>query len=139
MIAHRPAWLSNLVDTISAWDGVTLAAHRYGGIEFNLDRVEIGHVHRHGMVDILYSKAIREQLVQEGKAALHHLLPDTGWISYFIRETNDLEGALWLLRLAYVWKHHKAQRHYPKRQPLDLMAELHQLQVSDDIKRLMAD
>jgi hypothetical protein len=40
-------------------------------------------------------------LVAAGKAQLHHVLPQTGWVSYPIRGEEDVEGALELFRLNY--------------------------------------
>lgn len=32
-----------IVREVSAWPGVTIAAHRFGGVEFRLGRRELGH------------------------------------------------------------------------------------------------
>jgi hypothetical protein len=39
--------------------------------------------------------------MRSGKAQLHHVLPQTGWVSYPIRGEEDVEGALELFRLNY--------------------------------------
>jgi hypothetical protein len=44
---------------------------------------------------------MREELVAAGKARVHHVLPQTGWISYRIRGPEDVEGALELFRKNY--------------------------------------
>ena len=43
----------------------------------------------------------REELVGAGKAQVHHVLPQTGWVSYRIRQPEDVEGALELFRTNY--------------------------------------
>lgn len=72
-------------------------------MEFNLGGREIGHFHHNGMVDIPFNTAIRNALVQEGRAEPHHLLSDTGWITFYIRSDADVQTALWLFRLAYLF------------------------------------
>ncbi len=37
---------------------------------------------------------VRKELVAAGEARLHHVLPQTGWVSYLIRSEEDVEGAL---------------------------------------------
>lgn len=89
---------------ISQWDDVVVAEHRFGGVEFQLNNVEIGHVHDSGLVDIPFTRTIREALVQSGLAELHHILPETGWISYYVGRTGSVEGAIDLMRLSYLQK-----------------------------------
>ena len=40
-------------------------------------------------------------LVAAGRAQLHHVLPQTGWVSYPIQGEEDVDGALELFRLNY--------------------------------------
>jgi hypothetical protein len=105
-----------VIAAVSAWDGVTVQEHRFGGVEFNLGSIEIGHIHvDSGLVDIPFTRRIREALVSAGDADLHHILPETGWISYRIHGDQDLEHAVRLYRLSYL---HKRYRREPAaRQP----------------------
>lgn len=80
------------------------APHRFGGVEYRVGKIEIGHVHRDGMVDIPFTRRIRDVLLAEGKAEVHHLLPKMGWISFYIRTPADVEQAIWLLRVSYLHK-----------------------------------
>lgn len=41
-----------IVDAVSTWEGVTIAPHRFGGIEFRVDNREIGHLHGDYQADI---------------------------------------------------------------------------------------
>ena len=34
-------------DEVVSWEGVTIAPHRFGGIEFRVGRLELGHLHGH--------------------------------------------------------------------------------------------
>jgi hypothetical protein len=94
--------VDHLVAEVAGWEGISTAPHRYGGTEFRLGTREVGHLHRGGMLDIPFQKAIRDALIADGRAEPHHLLHDTGWISYYVRSERDMAGALWLLRLAYL-------------------------------------
>jgi Family of unknown function (DUF5519) len=41
---------------------------------------------------------VREELVESGKAQLHHVLPQTGWIGYYLSGEEDVAGALDLFK-----------------------------------------
>jgi hypothetical protein len=83
------------------WAGVTSGPHRYGGIEYRLGRRELGHVHGDRLVDIPFPKEVRDELVAGGRAEPHHILPDSGWISFYLREAPDVQRAIELLRLSF--------------------------------------
>ncbi len=86
---------------VLSWPGVTEAPHRFGGMEFRLGKRELGHLHGDYLADLPFPVRIREELVREGKAMPHHILPQSGWVSYPIRDADALPGALDLFRLAY--------------------------------------
>jgi hypothetical protein len=71
------------------------------GVEFRMNRHEIGHLHGDRLADLPFPVRMRKELVAEGRAQLHHVLPETGWVSYPIRGEKDVEGALELFRLNY--------------------------------------
>ena len=83
------------------WPGVSVQPHRFGGIEFNLGRREIGHIHGDSLVDIPFPKKVRDEIVAAGRAQPHHLLPESGWVSFYLRQKEDLEQAIDLLRSSY--------------------------------------
>ena len=58
---------------------VVSGKHRFGGKEYNLDKREIGHVHGDYLVDIPFPLKIRNEIIEEGKAEAHHILPESGW------------------------------------------------------------
>jgi hypothetical protein len=84
-----------------SWEGVTTQPHRFGGTEYRLGRREIGHVHGNRMVDIPFPKAIRDEVVQANLAEPHHILPDSGWISFYLHSTSDIPEAISLLRRSF--------------------------------------
>ena len=85
----------------TAWPGVEAHPHRFGGLEYRLGRREIGHMHGDALVDIPFPKKVRDELVAAGLAKPHHILPDTGWISFYVRQPEDIDRAIALLQRSY--------------------------------------
>jgi Family of unknown function (DUF5519) len=81
--------------------GVTAGPHRFGGTEYHIGRREIGHVHGNALVDIPFTKKMREELVAAGRAERHHILPDSGWVSVWLRQPADVDTAVDLLRRSF--------------------------------------
>lgn len=88
-------------EAVRQWPGVVAASHRFGGVEFLLGRREIGHIHGDHLVDIPFPVAVRRELVAGGAAEPHHVLPDSGWISFYVRSGDDVAHAIGLLRRSY--------------------------------------
>ncbi|MGF1472842.1 MAG: luciferase family protein [Rubrobacteraceae bacterium] len=88
-------------DEVLAWEGTESRPHRFNGIEFRVNGHEIGHLHGDRLADLPFPRRVREELVAAGKARTHHVLPQTGWVSYRIRGEEDVEGALELFRRNY--------------------------------------
>jgi Family of unknown function (DUF5519) len=86
-----------IVDAVSGWDEVEIRPHRYGGHEFRLGKRELGHVHGDALVDIPFPKSVRNEIVAAGEAEPHHILPNSGWVSLFLRSDEDVERAIRLL------------------------------------------
>lgn len=86
---------------VAGWEGVERRPHRFGGVEFRLGRREIGHMHGDYLVDVPFPRRVRDELVAAGMAQPHHILPATGWVSFYIREQGDVERAIALLRRSY--------------------------------------
>jgi hypothetical protein len=126
-----------VVNAVAGWSGVTVEPHRFGGREFRLENVEIGHIHTGGLVDIPFTRAIREQLVDGQFAQPHHILPESGWISFYMRGEGDLERALWLLRLSYLQKRIVRSRKMPEERAV-LVAELDALEPGAALRDLIA-
>ena len=86
---------------VTAWEGVTAHDHRFGGREFRLGKRELGHLHGDRLADLPFPRTIAAMLVETGRAEPHHVLPDTGWVSFRIRSADDVDAAIELFRLAY--------------------------------------
>ena len=94
--------LGSLIEReVASWPGVTVAQHRFGGVEFRVGRRELGHLHGSRLADFPFPVRIREQLIAAGRAEPHHVLPDTGWVSFRIRGSDDAAAAVLLFRLNY--------------------------------------
>jgi len=99
-----------ITEVVSQWEGIAHEPHRFGGVEFLLGRREIGHVHGDYLVDIPFPIAVRRELVAAGTAEPHHVLPDSGWISFYIRSPEDVGHAIDLLRRSYDLAIHQRTR-----------------------------
>ncbi len=86
---------------VASWPGVKATAHRMGGTEFRLGRVELGHLHGDRLADLPFPKRIRDELVKSGKASPHHVLPDSGWVSRWIGGPADIEPVIVLFRMNF--------------------------------------
>ncbi len=92
---------ATITQAIRAWEGVSTAPHRFGGLEYRLGTRELGHIHGDHLVDIPFPTKIRDEIVAAGLAEPHHILPETGWVSRFLREPEDVQTAIDLLRRSY--------------------------------------
>ncbi len=94
--------LKKLEEQVSAWPGISVHPHRFGGREFCLGSSEVGHMHNDGAVEIPFPRALRDALLAEGHAQEHRWVPNSGWVTFFVRGEQDAAHALWLLRLSYL-------------------------------------
>jgi hypothetical protein len=86
---------------VLAWPGVTAHPHRFGGVDYRLGARELGHIHGDHLVDIPLPTRVRDEIVAAGLAEPHHILPDTGWVSLYLRAPGDAERAIELLRRSF--------------------------------------
>ncbi len=77
--------------------GVSAHPHRFGGTEYRLGTREIGHVHGESFVDIPFPKPVRDEVIANHLAEPHHILPESGWISLYLRQEQDTQTAVQLL------------------------------------------
>ena len=107
----RPHFLKPIEVEVLGWRNVTSEPHRYQAVAFNLDlgnrSVEIGHIHQGKVLDVLFTKRIRDALLEESSVSEHPHAPNSGWVQYVLQEEKDVREALWLLRLSYLQKRWK--------------------------------
>ena len=70
-------------------------------MEYVIGQREIGHIHGDVLVDIPFPKRVRDEIVTAKRAQPHHILPETGWVSIYLRQESDVDQALALLKESY--------------------------------------
>jgi uncharacterized protein (UPF0261 family) len=96
------ASVAQLVDQeLLSWPGVSAQPHRFGGREYHVNNHEIGHMHGSHMADLPFPKKVRDELVAAGRVQPHHILPETGWVSFYISGEADASAVVALFRLNY--------------------------------------
>ena len=99
---------------VGSWDGVESHGHRFGGVEFRLGRVELGHIHGDTLADLPFPRKTRDSLIDSGRAEPHHVLPDTGWVSRRIRSSSDVDDVIELFRVNYERVANRRAGHAPQ-------------------------
>ena len=91
--------LENIEREVLCWPGVEkdpddrVALYRFG-------RRQIGHVHRDGVADLPFPRAVHDELISGGLAEPHRGgFPAV--VSYRVRGPEDVPGAVDLFRLSY--------------------------------------
>jgi hypothetical protein len=92
---------TQITEAVLAWEGVSAQAHRFGGTEYVIGKREIGHIHGDRWLDIPFPTKVRDQLVEQGQAEPHHVLPDSGWVTFVIHNQEDVAEAIALLKRSY--------------------------------------
>jgi hypothetical protein len=94
--------LEKIKKELLSWPGVTAEQHKFGGIEFRLNKREMGHIHGDSLADLPFPMKTRDNLVNSGRAFPHHVMPQSGWVSYWIEKgEEDVEAIIGLFRLRY--------------------------------------
>jgi hypothetical protein len=86
---------------VGRWPGVGVGQHRFGGLEFRLHGKELGHLHGDRLADLPFPKRIRNDLVATKRAFPHHVLSQSGWVSFWIKGAQDVPQVIDLFRLNY--------------------------------------
>ena len=101
VIAQQPDRAQRIIAAVGSWRDVEIGPHRFGGIEFRVWRREVGHLHGGRIADLPFPRRVRDELVATGRALPHHVLPDSGWVTFRIKTPADVEAAVELFRLSY--------------------------------------
>jgi Family of unknown function (DUF5519) len=83
--------IESIKKEILSWPNVTAEPHRFVGIEFRLNKREMGHIHGESVADLPFTMKIRNELVNSGRVSPHHVLPKSGWVSYWINQGKEQE------------------------------------------------
>ncbi|WP_247002107.1 luciferase family protein [Halosolutus gelatinilyticus] len=128
-----------IVETVSAWRGVTVAPHRLGTDEFTIDGREFGHTHGDRVVDINFPKRAADHLIATG-GTNEHRFAGGGWTSFAIESDEDVDRAIRLLRLSYLLTALTLRRKPAGEailSEIDLDAELEALEADDEIEAIV--
>lgn len=80
--------------------GIHLRPHRFGGTGFIRQDGEIAHLHGNGLLDVRAGWVERDRWVGLGRVQAHHVVPQSPWVSFWIRDLRDVPTAQELLRIA---------------------------------------
>ncbi|HWA34971.1 MAG TPA: luciferase family protein [Cyclobacteriaceae bacterium] len=94
-------YCDEIENEVLLWDRMSVSTHKFGGVQFNLGSKEIGHIHGNGLLDILFNREIKNRLLVTGRVSDHHVFRDSGWVSVWIRKSEDKLLAIELLRQSY--------------------------------------
>jgi hypothetical protein len=101
VIGEQPGRAERIIAAVGSWPGVEAGPHRFGGVEFRVGRREVGHLHGDRLADLPFPRRVRDELIAAGRALPHHVLPDSGWVTFRIKTPADVEAAVELFRLSY--------------------------------------
>lgn len=92
--------LGTIEREVLTWPGVTREAGRFNSVSFTVGRREIGHVHRNGVADLPFPRAVYDELIASGRARPHQA-GVSGVVSVWLETPADVERAIALLRMNY--------------------------------------
>ncbi|WP_044642077.1 luciferase domain-containing protein [Risungbinella massiliensis] len=93
--------LETLRKYLLSWDGVSEHEHRFGGVEFRYQNKELGHLHGEQLADLPFPKSVRDELIETKQAEPHHVLPNSGWVSFRMKGEEDIPHLLKLFKMQY--------------------------------------
>jgi hypothetical protein len=93
--------IENIKKEILSWPYVTSKPHRFGGLEFRINERELGHVHGDRLADLPFPMDVRNDLVNSGRVSPHHILPQSGWVSCWIKGEEDIPVVIELFKMRY--------------------------------------
>lgn len=79
---------------------------------FFVGRTMFMHIHGPGHCDIRLSKADQERVLAEGKARPHRWAPEAGYVTFMVRDREDLEPAMDLIRMSH--RHFAGEPSFPR-------------------------
>ena len=91
----------NIKQEILSWPGVTSNPYQFGGIEFRVNKRDMGHIHGEKLADLPFPIEIRKEIISSGNALPHIIYPESMWVSYIILSEEDIPKIIDLFRLQY--------------------------------------
>jgi hypothetical protein len=95
-------YIDEIEDEVVSWPETSVHIHKFGGTQFNFYDKELGHIHGNGLLDILFSRKAKSELMLKYPVKEHHVFKNSGWISFQVKTEADKNIAIQLLRYAYL-------------------------------------
>jgi Family of unknown function (DUF5519) len=89
-----------IIETVSAWPGVSSGPGSRGELSIRLGRREIGHLHGDHAAHFGFPRPVWAELMAAGRV-VRHPIDHPGWAARRIDEEADVEDVIALLRLNY--------------------------------------
>jgi len=70
----------NIKKEIISWPGLTSSPYHFGGIEFRVNKRDMGHIHGEKLADLPFPIEIRNDLISSGKLLPHIIYPESMWL-----------------------------------------------------------
>jgi hypothetical protein len=96
--------ISAVEKAVNELPGVRPGVHRFGGIGFFFRGKECSHIHGNGLLDCFVGRVNRDALVRDQRASPHHVFPGSGWISFWVKDGDDVGPAIDLIRMACAYQ-----------------------------------
>ena len=68
---------------------------------FFVGRTMFMHIHSHGHCDMRLAREDQERVLAEGKARSHRWAPEQGYVTFVVRNENDLAPAMELIQMSH--------------------------------------
>lgn len=94
-------YMDDIEHEVLSWQHTSLQVHKFGGTQFNLRERELGHIHGNGLLDVLFSRKMKAELLEKYPVKDHHIFKNSGWISFRVQHERDKKVAIELLRYSY--------------------------------------
>ena len=92
--------LASIDRELLGWPGVSKKSGRFNSSAYMVGRREIGHIHRNGVADLAFPRAVHDELIAAGRAQPHQA-GVTGIVSYWIKSPDDVSQVIALFRMNY--------------------------------------
>jgi hypothetical protein len=132
---------NDIADQVTEWEGVATTERADGRTVFTYAGTEFAHIDDDGSLDLPLSRRLRTALVAADRAEHHPVYTETGWTTFDIRGESDVEAAVKLCRLAYVYRRLDESTHDEKADladGIDLDGELDAFDADAGVRDAMA-
>jgi hypothetical protein len=105
---------NDIADQVTECEGVATTERADGRTVFTYAGTEFAHIDDDGSLDLPLSRRRRAALVAADRAEHHPVYTEPGWTTFDIRGESDIEAAVKLCRLAYVYRRLNESTHDEK-------------------------